>query len=144
MIHGQLRGRQRRSHGTSTIGKPAFQRVVLAQSVATLVAGLIGAGVDWIWAYSALLGGFTAVIPNGYFAFRVFAHQGAQSAARIVRAFYWGEAAKLGLTVAMFCLVFVLVRPLNVAALFGAFVVVQAVGWAASARLAAVAPKRDV
>ena len=84
------------------------------------------------------------MIPNGYFAFRVFAHQGAQSAARIVRAFYWGEAAKLGLTAAMFCLVFVLVRPLSVAALFGAFVVVQAVGWAASARLAAVAPKRDV
>lgn len=120
--------------------------MILVQCGATLVAGLISSLFGWTSAYSAMLGGIIATIPNGYFAARVFAHQGAQAAPKIVRSFYRGEAVKLGLTALMFCLVFILVKPLGVAALFSAFVTVQMAGWWSSATLTTttVGPKRDV
>lgn len=139
----QVRDQQRFQLGTSTIRKPAFHRVILAQCGATLVACLIGSLFGWTSAYSAMLGGMISAIPNGYFAAMVFAHQGAQAAPKIVRSFYRGEAVKLGLTATMFCLVFILVKPLGVAALFSAFLTVQMAGWWSSATLTTVGPKRD-
>ena len=75
--------------------------------------------------YSALLGALTCVIPNAFLALRLAVPRRDPGARSLVRAAYLGELGKLAITVLMFSIVFVLVRPLNAAALFAGFVVTQ-------------------
>lgn len=57
-------------------------------------------------AYSALLGGAVSILPNVYFAKKLFRYQGAHAAKQIVRNFYKGEAGKLLLSAVLFAIVF--------------------------------------
>jgi ATP synthase protein I len=75
--------------------------------------------------YSALLGSLTCVIPNAFLALRLIAPRRDPGAGALLRAAYIGELGKLGLTVLMFSIVFVLVRPLSAAALFAGFIAAQ-------------------
>lgn len=107
---------------------PAFP-VLMLQLIATLAVAL----VLWIFqglvaGYSGLLGGLVALVPNGYFAFRVYRYSGARSARAIVGEFYSGEAGKLILTAVLFITVWLAVKPLVVAAVFGGYLVVLAIG----------------
>ena len=96
--------------------------VVLAAAVWGLYGPVAG--------YSALLGSLTCVIPNGFLALRLVAPRRDPGARALIRAAYIGELGKLGLTVVMFSLVFVLVRPLSAAALFAGFIAAQLVTFA--------------
>ena len=92
--------------------------------------GVVLAAVLWgllghVAGYSALLGSLTCVIPNAYLALRLVAPRRDPGAGALVRAAYIGELGKLGLTVLMFSIVFVLVRPLSPAALFAGFIAAQ-------------------
>ena len=58
-----------------------------------------------IFGLSAALGGLAALIPNLYFALRVYRSTG-QEARKIVRSFYAGESGKLLLTAALFYMIF--------------------------------------
>jgi len=78
--------------------------------------------------YSGLLGGLVALVPNAYFAYRVYRYSGARSVRAIVGELYAGEAGKLILTAALFVSVLMAVKPLEVAALFGCYLAVLAVG----------------
>jgi len=78
---------------------------------------------------SALLGGLIAWLPNTYFAIRAFRYRGARAAQKIVRSFYAGAFGKMILTMAMFAIVFIKVKPLSALALFLGFAVVQAMNW---------------
>ena len=80
--------------------------------------------------YSALLGALTCVIPNAFLALRLAVPRRDPGARSLVRAAYLGELGKLAITVLMFSIVFVLVRPLNAAALFAGFVVTQLMAFA--------------
>lgn len=107
---------------------PAFP-VLLSQLIVTLAVAL----VLWLFqglaaGYSGLLGGLVALIPNCYFAFRVYRYSGARSARAIVGEFYSGEAGKLILTAVLFITVWLAVKPLVVAAVFGGYLAVLAVG----------------
>lgn len=82
----------------------------------------------WIASYSGLLGGLIAWIPNSYFAYRVYRYSGARSARAIVTELYAGEAGKLILTAVLFIAVWLGVKPLDVAAVFGGYLAVLAVG----------------
>jgi len=105
-----------------------------------VLAGQIGIGaalaaVLWgiyghVAGYSALLGALTCVIPNAFLALRLAVPRRDPGARSLVRAAYLGELGKLALTVLMFSIVFVLVRPLNAAALFAGFVATQLVTFA--------------
>ena len=105
-----------------------------------VLAGQIGIGVVLaavLWSlygsvagYSALLGALTCVIPNAFLALRLAVPRRDPGARSLVRAAYLGELGKLALTVLMFSIVFVLVRPLNAAALFAGFVLAQLVTFA--------------
>ena len=111
---------------------PAFPVLVL-QLVVTLVVAL----VLWVFqgliaGYSGLLGGLVALIPNCYFAFRVYRYSGARSARAIVGEFYSGEAGKLILTAVLFIAVWVGVEPLEAVAVF--------VGYLAGLAVSACAP----
>jgi ATP synthase protein I len=108
---------------------PVFP-VLLAQLAILLLAAAVFFG--WRSAtggYSAFCGGLIAWLPNMYFAHKAFRFGGARAAQSIVRSFYAGEAGKLILTAALFALAFAGVRPLDAAALFAAFLLVQSVNW---------------
>ncbi|WP_087109725.1 F0F1 ATP synthase subunit I [Parendozoicomonas haliclonae] len=115
--------------------KPPVFRVIIAQASVTCVlfVGLFAFSIlnqsATTTATSALLGGLICLVPNAYLVFRAFSHSGARAAQKIVQEFYRGEAGKFVLTCCGFALVFALVRPLDAVALFGAFVLVQAVNW---------------
>ena len=103
--------------------------LLIWQLVAALAAGTVGLASDVQAGYSALLGGLICWLPNCYFAFRAFRHRGARSARKIVRSFYAGEAGKMALTMLLFAVVFVNVRPLNALALFVGYIATQASNW---------------
>ena len=96
--------------------------VVLAAAVWGLYGPVAG--------YSALLGSLTCVIPNGFLALRLVVPRRDPGARALIRAAYIGELGKLGLTVLMFSVAFVLVRPLSPAALFAGFIAAQLVTFA--------------
>lgn len=115
---------------SAQLQRPKVLRVIGLQAIVTL---LVAVGcylmTDPVAAYSALLGGVVCFLPNLYFAWESFRHQGAQAAKQIVRSFYKAEAVKFGLTAVLFALVFALVRPLNPIYFFLTYVVVQVVHW---------------
>ena len=92
--------------------------------------GLVLAAALWVLyghvaGYSALLGSLTCVIPNAFLALRLVVPRRDPGARALIQAAYIGELGKLALTVLMFSSVFVLVRPLSVAALFAGFIAAQ-------------------
>ena len=94
---------------------------LLLASIAIVVSGLTAA-------VSALLGGSVSIVPNAYFARKLFRHQGAHAAKQIVSSFYKGEASKIALSIVMFALVFkfFIITPLI---FFIVYIVVQMLFW---------------
>lgn len=66
-------------------------------------------------AVSALLGGMTFVVPQGYLAYRMFAHRGARQARKIVDSFYRGVTGKFILSGLMVALTLLAYREMNMA-----------------------------
>ncbi|MFC3679384.1 ATP synthase subunit I [Bacterioplanoides pacificum] len=120
---------------SSIFPRRAVYRVMLVQLALTAAAALIAWLHSDVAAGSALLGGLTCAVPNAYFLWRAFRYSGARSADKVVQSIYQGEAWKFLLTALCFAVIFVRVEPLNVPALFIAFMTVQ-LGHLASARIA--------
>ena len=99
-----------------------------------LVVGMVLTAVFWglngyVAGYSALLGSLTCVVPNAFLGLRLMAPRRDPGAKALLRAAWIGELIKLALTVALFTLVFALVRPLSAVALFAGFIVTQLVAF---------------
>lgn len=111
------------------LAKPPLMMIFGLQIIVWLVvaAGLLL--VDWLTAYSALLGGFIALVPNAYFARWAFRYSGAQAAVAVAQSFYRGEAGKFVLTAVLFASVFALVKPLNAGSLFLMYMFMVALNW---------------
>src|SRR3989338_368981 len=108
---------------------PVFP-VLLAQLVVVVLAAVVlWQSVGPVAGYSGLCGGLIAWLPNPYFAHKAFRFSGARAAQAIVRSFYAGEAGKLILTAVLFALTFAGVKPLDPLAVFGVFILTQAVSW---------------
>jgi ATP synthase protein I len=101
-------------------------QLVVGTALAALLWGLVGN----VAGYSAMLGSLTCVIPNAFLAARIVLANRAEGARALVRAAYLGELGKLALTVLMFGIVFVTVRPLAAGALFAGFIAAQLVTFA--------------
>ncbi|HLF12429.1 MAG TPA: ATP synthase subunit I [Gammaproteobacteria bacterium] len=89
------------------------------------------AAILWPWqgsvvAASALLGGFVAVVPNGFLAARLLAPR-ADSARALMRSAWLGEIGKILLTALLFGVIFGVVRPISPLAVFGGFIAAQSV-----------------
>jgi ATP synthase protein I len=111
---------------SSSPGENAMKKVLLAQTGLVLALAALFWGFNgFVSGYSALLGGLTAVIPNGFLAARLMLPRRDPGAGALLRAAYLGELGKLALTVLMFGAVFALVRPLAAEALFSGFVAAQ-------------------
>ena len=83
----------------STVAKVLYAQLLMAALVA---AGFLWNG-GWSYAVSPLLGSGIALLPNLYFAIKIYRarHLAAQG---IVNAFYAGETGKLVLTAALFAM----------------------------------------
>lgn len=111
---------------------PAFPVLLLQAVVTVVVASTLWLFQGVVAGYSGLLGGLIALIPNAYFAFRVFRYFGARSARAIVSEIFSGEAGKLILTAVLFITVWVGVEPLEAVAVF--------IGYLAGLAVSASAP----
>ena len=106
-------------------------RVLVGQlGIGAVLAVVLWGFYGHVAGYSALLGSLTCVIPNAFLALRLVVPRRDPGARALIRAAYIGELGKLALTVLMFSIVFVLVRPLIAAALFAGFVATQLVTFA--------------
>lgn len=106
--------------------------IVVTVLAGQLVVGVVLAAVFWgvagsVAGYSALLGSLTCVIPNAFLATRIVLARRDPGARALIRAAYTGELGKLALTVLMFSIVFVTVRPLAAGSLFAGFIAAQLV-----------------
>ena len=118
--------------------EPAGRRgsnVIVTVLAGQLVVGMVLAAVLWglagsVAGYSALLGSLTCVIPNAFLALRIVLARRDHGARSLIRAAYTGELGKLALTVLMFSIVFVTVRPLAAGSLFAGFIAAQLVTFA--------------
>ncbi|MFT4059365.1 MAG: F0F1 ATP synthase subunit I [Legionella sp.] len=111
------------------LSKRGIIRLWLVQLAATLAfaavcAILYGANA----ASSAVLGGMVCVVPNVYFASKLFKYQGARSARQIVNSFYKGEAIKIFLSIVLFTAVFVWIK-ITPLAFFAAYIMILITHW---------------
>lgn len=112
------------------VGNP-FSTVVRVLYVQVLIATLVASGFllmsGWKLALSPLLGGAVAIVPNLYFAYKVYLarHREAQN---ILKAFYTGETVKLLLTVALFSIV-LQIPSINFLALLIGYISALSVFW---------------
>jgi ATP synthase protein I len=115
---------------------PIF-RVVIAQVLATCIASAAWLVFGRVAAISALMAGITCVLP-GCYTLVVSLRPVIKGDPGLIQALK-GELGKFALTVSLFALVFVFVKPLNVLVFFSTFIGLQlcmaATLWLGSRRL---------
>jgi ATP synthase protein I len=109
----------------TSIARPPVYRIAIMQLSLSVIIALFALIHSLEAGYSALLGGLTCAIPNGYFIWRSFRYRGARSVDQVVQSFYQGQSGKFVLTIVCFAVIFSRVNPLVPWALFGAFIMVQ-------------------
>lgn len=112
--------------------RPNYRRLLQAQAGVIVIVTFLALVADGQKAAtSAVTGGLICLLPNLFFVWRLGVLGNRRQARRFVSNFYRAEAGKLGLTVALFALVFVSVPPSNLAFFFGAYVAVHFMHWLA-------------
>ena len=113
----------------------AFRLVYVLLIITVVIALLSYIYSGLVPAYSVLLGGAVYILPNIYFVICVFRDMDQENPFAIARLFYYGETMKLLLTVMIFALCFVLVKPLHVVSLFATYILIMTVNMAGLASL---------
>jgi ATP synthase protein I len=134
--------------GSSSNGRQAWRRGVVntanhvtpfgpflwAEALVMLVVAGVALGHGAEAAYSALLGGVISLVPDYYFARRVFCRYADRSPDEVAAIMLRAEVVKLTLTVLMFVAIFAFIAALNVLALILGYVLVKATGVVVSVR----------
>lgn len=105
----------------------AYRYLAAEAAVAAVIAIILLFSVDTTAAYSAVLGGAVFIAPNWLFTGVVFRQTETDSARRILHRFFIGEALKIFVTIVLFAVCFILVKPLNVISLFATFLVMMVI-----------------
>jgi ATP synthase protein I len=105
--------------------RKSARKFILAQLITTIVLSVTLLLYDITVAYSSLAGGLIATLANAWFALKVFRTRSKETPETVLATFYVGEIYKFVLTGAMFIIVFVLIRPLNVVALLGTYLIIH-------------------
>ncbi|MBE0486168.1 ATP synthase subunit I [Marinobacter sp.] len=113
----------------------AIIRLPLLKWLVIEMAAVITLSLLWLLesrlaGYSAFIGGLIFVIPNAYFAHRMYRYQGARQASMMVGNMFRAEGIKLALTAVGFAAVFILMEPVHVPALLFTFAVMVVLGGA--------------
>jgi len=106
----------------STIERPPILRLLCWQLGALLLVALSLMMVGRLQSISFLAGGLIQIAPNWWFARQVFRYMGASSIQRVITGFYVGETGKFLLSGLLFALLFVLLPPVDIIALFAGYV----------------------
>ena len=106
-------------------------RILITQSITTLVVSLAFAFAGFVWFYSAVLGGLACILPNSYAVWRVFGARRTRNrpAMGTLGVMLRAEFAKFVITAVIFALVFWLLPTVEPIALFTAFVIAMFAGW---------------
>ena len=97
--------------------------LALQIGIGLTMAAAIWAGFGNLPGFSALLGALIAVVPNAFLALRLAVSRQDPRPRALVQAAYIGELVKMLLTVLLFSIVFITVRPIAAAPLFATFIV---------------------
>jgi ATP synthase protein I len=107
---------------SESIGRLILQLWGLQAILLCVIAGNLW-WVDPLAGKSALIGGLLYMIPNVYFTACTFRYRGSQAAIILLRSMYRGEFGKFVLTAVGFALVFIGVKPLDIAVLFLLYII---------------------
>ena len=99
-------------------------RTVLTAGSSAIVYTVMGP----LHALSVMVGGGVAIMPQSFFGFLVFRQRGARNARAIARNLFVGEGLKLGITAALFAIVWLNAESLRAAAVFAGFVITVLAG----------------
>ena len=113
-----------------------YKKVFLIQ----LVSALVIAGVSLLHslsaAYSSLCGALICLLPSLYFAWRAMMVKPAgNTPGAAIKQLYVSEIWKMGLSIALFTAVFILIQPLNPFSLFGTYIWLQLVAFTVQLKL---------
>ena len=97
---------------------------VIPQSILTVVVSALLILISVTAAYSAFAGGLIAIVTSTWFALKVFTARQTNEPAVELQSFYWAEINKIVMTGAMFIAIFVLIKPVNGAALLAVYFLV--------------------
>ena len=93
-------------------------------AVTAVISVFLLLAIDGTAAYSGLAGGLIATLTTAWFALKVLCNKCTDEPVVVLRSFYWGEINKILLTGALFVAAFVLIRPVNGAALLAVYFLV--------------------
>ena len=111
---------------TATSSPLSMLRVLLLQIGLGMVVAMLFWGMNGtVSGYSAALGALTCVLPNAFLAMRLALPRNKSASRPLMRAAFTGELGKLALTIVMFSMIFMLVKPLAAGALFAGFIAGQ-------------------
>lgn len=105
--------------------KARYFKVLKYQLGILLVLSAVVVVIDFVAAYSMLIGGLIYLIPNTYFANKHFKKQIERSAQRTLAELYASQIWKVALMVISFSLAFMLVKPISVFSLFAMLILLQ-------------------
>ena len=97
------------------------KRFIIAQIAVSVLLSVLLLFYSWVAAYSGLVGGMIATLATAWFAVKVFGVKLDQDPVNILRTLYLGEINKILITVSLFVAAFVLIRPVNAAALIAVY-----------------------
>ena len=84
----------------------AMQQNVFMAAVVSLITLITYFIWGWLFAKSALVGGFIAIVPNVLFAYKAFKYAGAQASRKVVDSFFSGVKLKMALMALLLALAF--------------------------------------
>ena len=105
--------------------KARYFTVLKYQSVILLVLSAVAVFIDFVAAYSMLIGGLIYLGPNTYFAIKHFNKQTQRSAQGTLAELYASQIWKMALMTVLFALIFVFIEPLSGFSLFAALLLMQ-------------------
>lgn len=99
--------------------------VILGITITLAILDYTKIALPFLW------GGMTCLIPNAYFAHRLFANTGAQAVGKIMKSFYLGEIVKIFITIVLFAIAFKLFKTGKIGIFIG-YIIAQVTFWFAA------------
>ncbi|MDF2418292.1 ATP synthase subunit I [Acinetobacter beijerinckii] len=120
------------SQTSRLIDRRLAKALVFLQASMIPVATLLAWGLkDTTAALSAALGALVCWLAHCYFAWQSFRTAGARASKQVMLNMYRGMLGKFAIVIVGFILILSNVKPLSPVALFGGFILVQAMSWVA-------------
>ena len=120
------------SRTSRLIDRRLAKALVFLQASMIPVATLLAWGLkDTTAALSAALGALVCWLAHCYFAWQSFRTAGARASKQVMLNMYRGMLGKFAIVIVGFILILSNVKPLSPVALFGGFILVQAMSWVA-------------